>query len=266
MTHNRTRILPYSPASRSAKHLAEALDAKRIKLQGSSFHGTSGDLIINWGFSKPYPFTMDRAVGIELPTILNSSDSIARASNKLWFFEENEGKEWLPKFWTNAEEIPDEEFPIVCRTVLNGHSGRGIVIASSRDDLVSASLYVKYIKKEDEYRVHVGSSSDDDGSIRYDVISLQQKKRRLDCENPNWKIRNHANGFVYTRNGVNPPARVVECALDCLRASGLDFGAVDVIWNEAQQKAYVLEINTAPGLEGQTVDDYVNYFKKVTYA
>jgi glutathione synthase/RimK-type ligase-like ATP-grasp enzyme len=43
-------------------------------------------------------------------------------------------------------------------------------------------------------------------------------------------------------------------------ASGLDFGAVDVIWNERQQRAYVLEINSAPGLEGTTIDDYVRYF------
>jgi D-alanine-D-alanine ligase-like ATP-grasp enzyme len=42
----------------------------------------------------------------------------------------------------------------------------------------------------------------------------------------------------------------------------LDFGAVDVIWNEKQQRAYVLEVNTAPGLEGQTVDDYARGIKE----
>src|SRR3546814_2808293 len=66
------------------------------------------------------------------------------------------GEEYLPKFWTKKEDIPDEAFPIVCRTVLSGHSGVGIVIADNRDDLVPANLYVKYVKKKEEYRVHLG--------------------------------------------------------------------------------------------------------------
>jgi D-alanine-D-alanine ligase-like ATP-grasp enzyme len=43
----------------------------------------------------------------------------------------------------------------------------------------------------------------------------------------------------------------------------LDFGAVDVIYNRAQDKAYVLEVNTAPGLEGSTLDNYVEAIQKV---
>src|SRR3546814_19093490 len=70
------------------------------------------------------------------------------------------GEEYLPKFWTKKEDIPDEAFPIVCRTVLSGHSGVGIVIADNRDDLVPANLYVKYVKKKEEYRVHqIGRAS-----------------------------------------------------------------------------------------------------------
>jgi glutathione synthase/RimK-type ligase-like ATP-grasp enzyme len=44
-------------------------------------------------------------------------------------------------------------------------------------------------------------------------------------------------------------------------ALGLDFGGVDVIWNERRQMAYVLEVNTACGLEGQTVNDYAEAFR-----
>ena len=47
-----------------------------------------------------------------------------------------------------------------------------------------------------------------------------------------------------------------------LKELGLDFGAVDVIWNEHESKAYVLEINTAPGLEGSTVEDYKEFFNR----
>src|SRR3546814_3140988 len=47
------------------------------------------------------------------------------------------GEEYLPKFWTKKEDIPDEAFPIVCRTVLSGHSGVGIVIADRSEEHTS---------------------------------------------------------------------------------------------------------------------------------
>lgn len=167
-----------------------------------------------------------------------------------------DGHDWLPKFWTNKDDIyEDSDFPIVCRTVLAGHSGDGIHIASTRDDLVLAPLYVKYEKKKEEYRIHLGKLD----SVQ--IISVQRKAKRLGAEGVNWQVRNHANGFVYVRNDVNPPAQCLSAASEAFIKSGLNFGAVDVIWNEHKQQAYVLEINTAPGLEGQTVIDYANFFK-----
>ena len=44
---------------------------------------------------------------------------------------------------------------------------------------------------------------------------------------------------------------------------GLTFGSVDVIYNEHRDKAYVLEVNTASGLSGETVDDYVKMFGRL---
>ena len=41
-----------------------------------------------------------------------------------------------------------------------------------------------------------------------------------------------------------------------IKALGLDFGAVDIIYNEAEDQHYVLEVNTAPGLEGTTLQKY----------
>ena len=252
----RLRILPYKKGSASAKALAEKLGAKRIKLTNSRFTPRSGDVIINWGNSK-IPANWDSSTWV-----INHPDLVKEQSDKLRFFTINsnewwESHEWLPPFWTNAEEIPDEAFPVVCRTVLNGHSGNGIVIADSRDDLVPAELYVKYIKKKDEYRIHLGRNAKED----VEVIDIQQKKRNTSCDQPNWQIRNHQNGFIYAREGVVPPDRVLECALDCFSRSGLDFGAVDVIWNEWKGEAYVLEINTAPGLQGTTLDKYGEFFR-----
>jgi D-alanine-D-alanine ligase-like ATP-grasp enzyme len=71
-----------------------------------------------------------------------------------------------------------------------------------------------------------------------------------------WKVRNHAGGFIYSHQNIEVPHDVIEQALFAYYETGLDFGAVDVIWNEREGKAYVLEINTAPGLEGTTLTKY----------
>jgi len=253
--YNKVRVLPYSTVSGGARDLANALGGKRIRLKGSKYVPKDNDLVVNWGNSFGFPSDSGA-------TVLNGdSVKLHNATNKLTFFQCMRGEPWLPEFWTDPEDIPDEAFPIVCRTKLRGHSGDGIVISAGRDDLVPADLYVKYIKKKDEYRVHVGTYHDSEGNTEYALIDIQQKKRNLSNENPDWKIRNHANGFVYAREGVDPPLRVVESAVACFAASGLDFGAVDVIWNASQGKAYVLEINTAPGLEGTTLERYADYFQ-----
>ena len=113
--------------------------------------------------------------------------------------------------------------------------------------MVEAELYVKYIPKKDEYRVHI---FDDE------IIDVQKKMMREGWDDPDWQIRNHANGFIYGRIGIEPPDCVLDVALKTFRNFKLDFGAVDVIYTENIDKAYALEINTAPGLEGQTVVSY----------
>jgi len=263
----RYRILPYKKGSRSAKALSEALGGKVLKLEGSKFVPKPSDFLINWGNSDP-PENFLMALNDDVQCVyLNYASKIRVASNKLNFFNLIKDEAFCPPFWTNHEEIPDEAFPIVCRTILSGHSGSGIVIASDRDGLVPAPLYVRYVKKKDEYRVHVGLIGEkngypySEGSPFATIIAVQRKARRLGFENPNWQVRNHSNGFVYVRENVNPPQLVIEAAKKAFEASSLDFGAVDVIWNEHEGKAYVLEINTAPGLEGQTVTDYANFFK-----
>ena len=79
---------------------------------------------------------------------------------------------------------------------------------------------------------------------------------REEQDDPNWQVRNHANGFIYGRIGIAPPSCVLEVAMETFRKFDLDFGAVDVIYTENINRAYALEINTAPGLEGQTVISY----------
>lgn len=255
----RYRVLPYRQGSRGARALADALPRGRVlKIDGTGrFRPRPDDIVINWGKTGDLPFPIRQVLNLPVCDFRNEPEDIINASNKLRFFQTmmDGCEDIIPDWWSRREEIPDEAFPVVCRTVLAGHSGEGIVIANNRDELVNAPLYVKYIKKQDEYRIHVGIRNE-----QTSIIAVQRKARREGHENPNWQVRNHQNGFVYVRGGVNPPISVLEAAMRALEATGLDFGAVDVIYNQRQERAYVLEINTAPGLEGQTVMDYAAFF------
>lgn len=245
----RVRVLPYRVGSQSARNLSDALGARVLKLEGSTFQARRDDVIINWG-------NTDRPDNLRGVRVINPPELIRNASNKLSFFQTlgEKDPDVVPAFWTNRGDIPEEAYPIVCRTELAGHSGQGIVIAHDPSELVHAPLYTKYIKKKDEYRVHVGNPNF--------VILLQRKARNTDVPNEevNWEIRNHSNGFIFPRSGINPPPSVVDVAQRALAATKLDFGAVDVVYNERQDRAYALELNTAPGLEGSTIDEYASYF------
>ena len=139
---------------------------------------------------------------------------------------------------------------IVCRQKLSAHSGEGIVIAAREDEVVNAPLYVGYIKKKKEFRVHV---------VFGQVADVQEKRRRRDYEDaPNFAVRNYHTGWVYCREDIVEPDNLRGIAVRAVEALGLDFGAVDIIWNEHRNQCYVLEVNTAPGLEGTTVDSYVS--------
>lgn len=244
----RYAVIPYRAGSRGARELARALNGVCLRLEGSRFIPRVRDVIINWGNTNPPAFYGE---------VLNGT-GIRNASNKLHFFEavSRAGEDIIPRFWTRGEDISDDAFPIVCRTVLSGHSGEGIVIADRRADLVRAPLYVQYVKKQEEFRVHVGRAPNGVQSI----IDVQQKRRRTEHETPNWRVRNLANGFIYAREGIDPPVCVVDVAKRALACSGLDFGAVDVIYNTHQRRAYVLEVNTAPGITGTTVERYRDFF------
>jgi hypothetical protein len=257
----RFRVLPYRQGSKGAKALATALGGKVLKLEGSSFIPKAGDKIINWGNVQPTSSAFPGYYAGPSVQYFNPPAIIKGASNKLLFFRmmrDAGHSDIIPEFWEKSDEIPETAYPIVCRTILAGHSGDGIVIANTHSDLVDAGLFVRYVKKELEFRIHVGQK---DGQTA--IISVQRKARNKDIPNEevNWQVRNHQNGFVYVRQGVNPPSSVLDVARAALLASGLDFGAVDVIYNTQQEKAYVLEINTAPGLEGTTVTDYAAFFK-----
>jgi len=111
---------------------------------------------------------------------------------------------------------------------------------------------VKYKKKRKEFRLHVFQGK---------IIDVAEKRKVQGWSETHNEfcgaIRNHANGWIFAREGMILPQGIETLALDAIAALGLDFGACDIIWNEHENKCYILEVNTAPGLEGTTLISYV---------
>jgi len=258
-----TFVYPYKVGSVSAAGLANALGVKRIQHENSKFVGRKQKTVINWGASL-VPTTVLAC------RIINHPEKVLLASNKLRFFSFLSDVEDAPRIpdWTldpleAASWLTNDQAKYVfARTNLTGHSGQGIVEYDNAEALAEAPagvLYTKYIPKKLEYRVHV--------SRLHGVFSIQQKAMRLEAENPNFRIRNLANGFIYKRENLGEISRdVSEQAVKAIAALNLDFGAVDVIYNKRKNQAYVLEVNTAPGLEGTTVLEYANVMRELLNA
>jgi glutathione synthase/RimK-type ligase-like ATP-grasp enzyme len=254
-------IYSHNEASEGAKELGKALGAKRIKHEGSAFVGGPNKIVINWG-SRNVPDQVLKSKVINTPTALENN------CNKLAFFRlASNAKEGprVPRWTTDKSEVRKwiaDKRTVVARKVLAGSSGEGIHFMSygDKDGFVDAPLYTEYVKKKDEYRVHF---------VNGEVIDWQRKALRSgqNVDKVDWRIRNLDAGFVFVRNNpggeqVTLPKDVIEQSQKAIRICGLDFGAIDLVYNEKEGQAYVLEVNTAPGLQGETVQSYATAFKK----
>lgn len=252
----RIRIYPYKVGSESARALATELDSLCVKPDGT-YRPRANDLIVNWGNG-----TIPETWSINTVEHLNHPICVRHAVNKLHTFEilTREGlptPEWTTnpiqaQIWLNSGD------PVVERHNLTGSKGDGVVVktpesnsAFQRVHIDDAPLYTKLIPRAREYRVHVF-----DGQ----VIDLQQKKRR-EGNDSDGTIKNLDNGWVFVRDDITPPPRsIFDVSVRAVQELGLDFGGVDVLVKDGQ--CYCLEINTAMGLEGATINSYTNAIKR----
>lgn len=206
------------------------------------------DYTIYWGLSKRTNYTA-------VP-VYNYADSISTAVDKVETFHALASANLQTVPYTSVKGIAqtwlDNGHTVVCRLITNGYGGEGIVLCAGDDILPDCELYTQYIKKKHEYRVHVFGPN---------VIDTTIKRKKKGVEH-NHKIRNHGNGWVYCRENIEPDERRDSLAKAIVAELGLWFGAVDMIYNEKQDKYYILEINTAPGLVGTTLTSYVNAIAK----
>jgi glutathione synthase/RimK-type ligase-like ATP-grasp enzyme len=254
----RTQVLPYNITSLSSRSLAKELGCKRIKLNNSKYVQQSSDVVINWGNSRPV-YTRE---GLSIIPTLNNYADVAKACNKLNAFRYLSAAavpcpDW-DKYYETAVFWIEQGFKVYCRKVLTGHSGSGIIIASTVDELVDAPLYTKQVYAAKEFRVHV---------FKGEVIDYAKKARRRDYsenDRPSGEIRSYSKGWIFIREGVQLPQAVERESLKAIKALGLDFGAVDIctIKGTNDEQVCVYEVNTSPGIHSSTIKSYANAIRR----
>ena len=236
------KLFPYKIGSVSAKRLAKKLGVLRVS---PSYNARRKDVIVNWGSSRPPHFRW-------MEQDLNKPHAIALACDKVKTFEtlSYQGFEQIPIWSTSRQEISElnssYDVPIYCRTKTNSHSGNGIVIANNSYEIVDAPLYTLATKHKFEYRVHV---------FKGEVLYVQQKKKRLGFTSARSGIRNYGNGWVYCTPTDTPSELLLSSCVRAVQLLGLDFGAVDIGHRVRDNRFFVFEVNTAPGLISTTVID-----------
>lgn len=138
------------------------------------------------------------------------------------------------------------------RLLLNASCGDGIVVMNPGEETQICPVYTKYKKKKREFRVHVFQNK---------VLAIVEKKRRKEWDGQSdSKIRNLANGYVFCQDIALEPAfaeRIRELARKASEVCSSDFKGVDLAYNEKHDDLFVIEVNSAPGIEGSNVQKYL---------
>jgi hypothetical protein len=126
--------------------------------------------------------------------------------------------------------------------------GKDMVFIESEEDIVPMDYYIEYVPIKKERRYHV---------VKGNVIAASYKYGG-ETEGKGEYCRNFKTGWRFSEYKPEPKlATVAKKAVDAL---GLDFGAVDLIIGE-DNKIYVLEVNTAPGLIEKRAECYAEAFR-----
>lgn len=239
-------IYPYSSVSEGAKNIADGLGGMRIKRSCSTYLYKDTDVVINWGSSdNPFPKALNANIGSVL--------------SKKAFFDRCKYADITPRYALDPTAAKALGSKLVCRATDKGKDGEGITIWEGDGPLPSAVLYVQFQPKTAEYRVHVGRTKD--GEI---VIIGQQRKFKPSGgdiwagDSCYFRWNEPATGLpVVLPEGVRDVAFKTLALFEEITFTGLD-----IIYDSATGKAFVLEANSAPMMTPKTVECYTTFFNK----
>lgn len=159
----------------------------------------------------------------------------------------------IPKWTTDKAEAQgwvDKGKTVYCRKKVGGLGGLDIVISLPNSRVPKVPLYTQWLGEGmTEFRAHVFNGK---------VLVRQQKKRmgseKLRLKNisqPDPYIRVNHRGWVFAEQDIDWPADADVLMVEAVEALGLTFGTVDFQAIPDTRQIYILEVNTAPGMENR---------------
>jgi len=277
----------------TGKKLQEALGIKG----GNKVPPATTEMVIGWGtkHDSPINFTPNTKM-LNHPNSIRENRNKFEALKKLQTKEVSVAK-FMDVNDTTATLINNTiPLPVIGRTKYH-QGGKGFWMCPTATHVRAAiqdgaQYFQEMIEIKDEYRIHVFNDE-----IIYAVKKIKrtpeefeeafiedemsrQKKLAEKNNNPfddatalhmlrrqaknataggaNMMIRSNKMGWKFSKVNTVPENIEVE-AIKAVKALNLNFGAVDCCINN-NNKVFIIEVNTGPGLEGTTFDNYVEAF------
>jgi hypothetical protein len=184
-------------------------------------------------------------------TNYNSKEFITMCCNKLLttnFFREVVVR--TPLFYTSRDIEKTSFYPIIIRTIMNGHGGIGIHVVKNDEEFNniwrSGYYWTPFVRLSSEYRVIIFNG---------EPIKIFKKVREEGEDREDFPIRNNDNGYHFSiRENMDAFPNLLSFIDTKLKPLipigfyGLDIGKI-----HDSEDFFVLELNSAPGLNTNTI-------------
>jgi glutathione synthase/RimK-type ligase-like ATP-grasp enzyme len=186
---------------------------------------------------------------------LNSNQFIDLCRDKLLFSHFCQQNNIYSPIYHYMIDIP-KVFPVLVRKTLTSFGGKGIIVCNNIDEYNAVMrrnyYWTPFVKCEFELRVHLFDNQ----------VNRIYKKVNQNGDENEYPIRNHVGGYHFSlrRNDAYP--KVLELAQsigNLFMEIGGHFSAIDLGWDKLNQRYFVFESNSAPGLNSVNAVEYANF-------
>lgn len=220
------------------ERLERVLSKADIPIERNPNQAEGPYIVIRWGTAHKAELDTKAKAVLNLASAINFNLHKNEAHAKFLEFGIN-----TPRFWNDLDSARRAGVPFLRRRK-HHIQGRDIIKVEAGHSLPRvrrSGYYTEYIEKTAEYRLHI---------LNGECIGLAQK---IPGENANPLIWNFENGWdieyipaEYRALSIPYYEEMLAEANKAVKCLGLNFGAVDLIM--ADDKPYILEVNTAPKL------------------
>jgi len=157
------------------------------------------------------------------------------------------------QYFQNLIEIKDEyRLHVFCDNV---------IYAVKKVKRTEKEMQEAFVKQELERQKSLAEKNKDPFDIKTAELIMRRQAAQIAKNGADMIIRSNRLGWKFSR--VHHPEALGKEAIKAVRAVGLDFGAVDCCV-DVNDKAWIIEVNSGPGLEESTFEAWVQAFKSKT--